>query len=56
MTAEDPHNPPGIYLFTPAKGTLEYLMSAYPALQPTDLGDVKPYLTKRATDWIFMPI
>lgn len=43
ITAQDPHNPPGIYLFTSAKGTLEYLMSAYPALQASDLGDEKPY-------------
>ena len=46
VTAQDPHNPPGIYLFTPAKGTLEYLMSAYPGLQATDLGDMKPYSYK----------
>jgi dipeptidyl aminopeptidase/acylaminoacyl peptidase len=43
VTAEDPHNPPGIYLFTTADGHLEYLMNAYPALQPADLGDVKAY-------------
>jgi dipeptidyl aminopeptidase/acylaminoacyl peptidase len=43
VTAEDPHNPPGVYLFTTADSHLEYLMSAYPSLQPSDLGDVKPY-------------
>jgi len=43
ITAEDPHNPMGVYLFTPADGHLEYLMNAYPALQPSDLGDMKPY-------------
>jgi dipeptidyl aminopeptidase/acylaminoacyl peptidase len=46
ITADDPHNPTGVYLFTPADGHLEYLMSSYPALQPTDLGDMKPYLYK----------
>ena len=43
VTAEDPHNPPGVYLYTPADGHLEYLMNAYPALLPADLGDMKPY-------------
>lgn len=43
VTAEDPHNPMGVYLFTPADGHLEYLMSAFPSLQPADLGDMKPY-------------
>ncbi len=43
ITAEDPHNPPGIYLYTPADGHLEYLMSAYPSLQASDLGDMKAY-------------
>jgi dienelactone hydrolase len=43
VTADNPKNPPGVYLYTPAKGTLEYLMSAYPALQASDLSDVKPY-------------
>lgn len=43
VTAEDPHNSPGIYLYTPADGHLEYLMSAYPSLQPSDLGDMKAY-------------
>ena len=43
VTAENPKNPPGIYLYTPAKGTLEYLMNAYPALQTSDLSDVKAY-------------
>jgi len=43
VTANDPHNPPGVYLFTTADSHLEYLMNAFPSLQPTDLGDVKPY-------------
>ncbi len=43
VTAEDPHNPPGVYLFTTADSHLEYLMSAYPSLQPADLADVKAY-------------
>jgi len=43
VTAEDPHNPPGIYLFTTADSHLEYLMTGWPNLQPTDLSDMKPY-------------
>ncbi|HEX4861832.1 MAG TPA: S9 family peptidase, partial [Rhizomicrobium sp.] len=43
VTAQDPHNPPGIYLFTTSDSHLEYLMGAYPSLQPADLGDMKPY-------------
>jgi dipeptidyl aminopeptidase/acylaminoacyl peptidase len=46
VTAEDPHNPPGVFLFTTADSHLEYLMSAYPSLQPADLGDVRPYAYK----------
>ncbi|HWA92731.1 MAG TPA: S9 family peptidase [Rhizomicrobium sp.] len=43
ITAEDPKNPPGIYLYTPATGKLDYLMGAYPDLQPADLGEVKTF-------------
>jgi dipeptidyl aminopeptidase/acylaminoacyl peptidase len=43
ITAEDPRNPPGIYLYTAASGKLEYLMGAYPSLQADDLGEMKPY-------------
>jgi dipeptidyl aminopeptidase/acylaminoacyl peptidase len=43
IEAEDAHNPPGIYLFTPGDGHLEYLMNAYPSLQAGDLGDMKAY-------------
>ncbi|HEX4861833.1 MAG TPA: prolyl oligopeptidase family serine peptidase, partial [Rhizomicrobium sp.] len=43
VTAQDPRDPPGIYLFTAADSHLEYLMNAYPSLQPADLADMEPY-------------
>ncbi|MBV8978873.1 MAG: S9 family peptidase [Alphaproteobacteria bacterium] len=43
VSAQDPHDPPGIYLFTTADSHLEYLMNGWPGLQPSDLADVKTY-------------
>jgi dipeptidyl aminopeptidase/acylaminoacyl peptidase len=41
--SDGPRNPPTLYLYQPAAHQLMVLLQAYPALQQSDLGEMKPY-------------
>jgi len=43
VDAEGPRNPPTLFLYTPATHQLMQLLQAYPGLQQSDLGEMKPY-------------
>ncbi len=43
VVSESPRNPPTLFLYTPAAHQLMQLLQAYPGLQQSDLGDMRPY-------------
>jgi dipeptidyl aminopeptidase/acylaminoacyl peptidase len=43
VVSEAPRNPPTLFLYTPATHKLMQLLQAYPGLQQSDLGEMKPY-------------
>jgi dipeptidyl aminopeptidase/acylaminoacyl peptidase len=46
VVAEAPRTPPTLYLYKPAAHQLMVLLEAYPGLQQSDLGEMKPYSYK----------
>lgn len=43
ILTEGPKNPPVLSLYTPASHETKIIEEAYPALKPSDLGEMKPY-------------